>query len=413
MRKTITQAEFEMQIVYMLVEDMQPMAIVERSGFQKFCSVCLPQYALPSRRTVARRLDDVYKVEKKKMVDALEKARWVSATADIWSSHKRAFMGITVHFVDSDTLKMVSSALACRRFKGAHTGEAIGKMIYAIFKEFGIESKIQNVVTDNASNFAKAFALFQAEDEDSTDADEMLLSSEDVAGLLDDFESIGAEETDDVILPPHKRCGDHSLNLVASVDALKARDDKQYQRSYDRAMGKVQALSNAVNRSPKQNDAVVDIIGQTFLQPNCTRWCSEYYAVQRVVDIGLEKVVECQTQLGQSPMTPADMTFLTAFVKLLKPLVIAMKLLEGETDCYIGQLIPTVMGLEKKFEQCSNLLMKPLAQALLSGVKARFETVLNSDDYIIPTMLHPKFKLSFLPEEHKLKYREVLFELYS
>jgi hypothetical protein len=57
--------------------------------------------------------------------------------------------------------------------------------------------------------------------------------------------------------------------------------------------------------------------------------------------------------------------------------------------------------------------MKPLAQALLSGVKARFETVLNSDDYIIPTMLHPKFKLSFLPEEHKLKYREVLFELYS
>jgi len=128
------------------------------------------------------------------MVDGLEKARWVSATADSWSSHKRAFMGITVHFVDSDTLKMVSSALACGRFKGAHTGEAIGKMIYAIFKEFGIESKIQNVVTDNASNFAKAFALFQAEDEDSTDADEneMLLSSEDVTGLLDDFESIGA-----------------------------------------------------------------------------------------------------------------------------------------------------------------------------------------------------------------------------
>jgi len=31
---------------------------------------------------------------------------------------------------------------------------------------------------------------------------------------------------------------DHSLNLVASCDASEAREDKSYQRSYDRAMAK-------------------------------------------------------------------------------------------------------------------------------------------------------------------------------
>lgn len=435
----MTQLEFENQLVCMLIEDMQPMATVDRLGFQKFCNACLPQYSLPSRRTVSRRLDDIYNVEKQKLIEALGKARWVSATADAWSAHKRAFMGITVHFVDVDTLKMVSSALACRRFKGAHTGDAIGRILHQIFKEFGIVSKIQNVVTDNAANFAKAFTLFQSvqkpspeaidaqdvEDDGDNDAEEeSLMSTVNVGDLLDDIttrapsspmeadvqsdEDVADEPEEAVVLPPHKRCGNHSLNLVASVDALKAREDRAYQRSYDRATGKVQALSNAVNRSPKQNDAVQDITGTTFLQPTCTRWCSEYYAVLRVVEIGIDKVNKCQTELGQSLMTQADIAFLTGYVALMKPLVLAMKLLEGENDCYMGQLIPTVMGLQNKLRKCSDHSMQPLAKALLNGIKARFDSVLKNPDYIVATMLHPKFKLSFLPDEQKLQHRQLL-----
>ena len=57
-------------------------------------------------------------------------------------------------------------------------------------------------------------------------------------------------------LPPHKFCGNHTLNLVASCDSLNAWNDRSYRRAYDRAMGKVQALSNAVSYSPKMNDIV-------------------------------------------------------------------------------------------------------------------------------------------------------------
>mgnify|MGYP003535994023 FL=1 len=68
---------------------------------------------------------------------------------------------------------------------------------------------------------------------------------------------ISAEDSEAVdVLPPHKLCGNHNLNLFASVDSLQARNDKLYKRSYDRAMAKVQALSNSVNRSPKLNDIV-------------------------------------------------------------------------------------------------------------------------------------------------------------
>ena len=64
-------------------------------------------------------------------------------------------MGVTLDYVESETLKMASCHLACRRFRGAHTGIAIGEMLYSIFKDFGIAAKVQNVVTDNAANFIK------------------------------------------------------------------------------------------------------------------------------------------------------------------------------------------------------------------------------------------------------------------
>lgn len=98
-------------------------------------------------------------------------------------------------------------------------------------------------------------------------------------------------------------------NLVASVDALEARSDKLFQRSNDRAMGKVQALWNAVNKSAKTNDIVKEITGKTFIQPTITRWNSEYYDVQRVVEIGIEKMNVCQSALGLSTTTEDDKNF--------------------------------------------------------------------------------------------------------
>ena len=78
-------------------------------------------------------------------------------------------MGVTVHFVHPETFQMVSSALVCRHFKGSHTAQRIADMLSGIFSEFKIEFKLQNVVTDNASNFCKAFTLFQSKDDSSSD----------------------------------------------------------------------------------------------------------------------------------------------------------------------------------------------------------------------------------------------------
>ena len=114
---------------------------------------------------------------------------------------------------------------------------------------------MHDIVTYNAANFSKAFPLFHPNDdepEDDNDIDDDTTTDVDridvinLGELLDEDDNT---EDDSVVLPPLKRCGNHSLNLVASVDSKNAWGDKIFQRVYDEAMGKVLELSNAVSRS--------------------------------------------------------------------------------------------------------------------------------------------------------------------
>lgn len=127
------------------------------------------------------------------------------------------------------------------------------------------------------------------------------------------------------------------------------------------------------------------------------------------MEVGLDKVVECQKALGHNEMTVADIKFLASFMNVMRPVVVAMKLIEGESQCYIGQLIPTIMGLKRKLELVTDVSMKPLTTALLSGIQNRFQLIFDSDEYRIATMLHPKFKLACLQDEHeRMQGRQLL-----
>lgn len=73
----------------------------------------------------------------------------------------RSFLGVTGHWISSTDLNRVSKALACRRFKGSHTYDRISDLINEIHLEFNLNpSKIIATVTDNGSNFVKAFKMF-------------------------------------------------------------------------------------------------------------------------------------------------------------------------------------------------------------------------------------------------------------
>ena len=87
---------------------------------------------------------------------------YVPCTADIWSTKHRNYMGVFLHCINAATLEQESGMLGCFRFCGSHTFDKVAKKLDAIQREFGIsERKIVATVTDNGSNFLKAFKEFR------------------------------------------------------------------------------------------------------------------------------------------------------------------------------------------------------------------------------------------------------------
>ena len=56
-----------------------------------------------------------------------------------------------------------SAALACRRFKGIHSFHKIASTLDTIRSEFVGKPSVARTITDNASNFVKAFSQFQSQ----------------------------------------------------------------------------------------------------------------------------------------------------------------------------------------------------------------------------------------------------------
>ena len=61
----------------------------------------------------------------KKIKGALGEVDSVSTTADVWTANHRSYLGMTVHWIDRDTLKRCKAAIACVRIIGCHTYDVI------------------------------------------------------------------------------------------------------------------------------------------------------------------------------------------------------------------------------------------------------------------------------------------------
>jgi len=77
---------------------------------------------------------------------------------------------MTVHWYGEDLARR-STCLGVRRIYGSHIYDVIGKAISDMHTEFRILSKVNCTITDNGSNFLKAFNMFQSEKEPDDDKD--------------------------------------------------------------------------------------------------------------------------------------------------------------------------------------------------------------------------------------------------
>ncbi|KAH9794635.1 BED-type domain-containing protein [Citrus sinensis] len=79
-------------------------SFVDNKGFRHFCSVVIPQFVMPSRRTIGRDVMELF-LEEKTMLKSFicNNKQRVSLTTNLWTSvQNMSYMVITTHFIDSD-----------------------------------------------------------------------------------------------------------------------------------------------------------------------------------------------------------------------------------------------------------------------------------------------------------------------
>ncbi|KAH9780470.1 BED-type domain-containing protein [Citrus sinensis] len=137
-------------VTKMIIMGELPLSFVDNKGFRHFCSVAIPQFVMPSRRTIGRDVMELF-LEEKAMLKSLicNNKQRVSLTTDLWTSvQNMSYMVITAHFIDSDWClnRRIISFSAIED----HRGKSIGKKIMACLQDWGIE-RLFAITVDNAT----------------------------------------------------------------------------------------------------------------------------------------------------------------------------------------------------------------------------------------------------------------------
>lgn len=417
---------------------MRPLATVEKPAFRQLVRGLNSSVNVMCRKTLSKRLNVKLALTQEKVKQKLQKAAFICTTADIWSVNNKSYLGMTAHYIampseDSESVSRESVTLACRRFWGSHTYDTVAEKIASIHSQYELSvDKISATVTDNASNFGKAFREYFAEIsatvpsnivttttiENEADLEEESelndsVSEVDVANVGEILTSEHADTENEIVLPSHETCVSHSLNLLATNDANKACNfDSVFKRTYRAGLAKCTAIWNATHRSSKASDAVKQITDKAILSPVPTRWNSQFDSINRLLEL-TDKLNDICDALKLTRLKKDELKCLQEYILIMTPLATALDLLQGD-NVYYGNVVPALYTLQVKLEafQTRQLTFaRPFASALLASLKARFakelELGMDNAKKIIAAISHPFFKLRWIPADKRPVCREM------
>lgn len=376
-------------------------------------------YALGSSKSLKIKIDTLYDQRCDAIKYKLQKVDFVCTTADLWSTKHRTYIGTTIHWLDPNTLCRKSSSLSCNRFRSPHTNDRIAEQLHDINSKYEIVPKIVATVTDNASNFAKAFKVF------GITSNSILREIDETAFEFDDFfdmvwrkskaldENEGDENETEFIhndhefLPRQMRCASHTLNLTGSKDSTLALKNSAFKKMHTAVFSKLNFLWRKANR-PKSSELIEQFLKCALKRPCPTRWNSVYDCVDQIVEMDRELLNKLMTALQVTPFTVNEYIFLEEYVKVMQPIALALDHLQ-QSDCYYAILLPTMhtvrSNLNKLKEGKLNYASK-LLHEIEKGVNTRFDYCFDLDNEkcqfaLTATCIHPFFKLRWLSGKFK------------
>jgi len=450
---SLSQEEFTNLVTKFVISAMIPFRAVEDKWFLEIVSQLSTNkqdIKVPSRRTVIRNTKTIFDGNSKIIKSLLEKADYVCTTADIWSGKKRSFLGVTAHWIDENYDRQ-SAALACRRFKNPHNFSRIADLMQEINIDFGLNlNKVVATVTDNGSNFLKAFKEFGITEDamqvieyndfpDDGERPDLLVNSD--TNLLPEAQpstsksrgsSMLEEDGTDIFeitnenfpqafsraLPQHVRCFSHSLNLCMAADLNKFFKDHTSAREVNKSViSKCTFLWNCTSR-PKTAEVLEEVLGHTLSKPGVTRWNSFYDSLRQIINIKskcprLYRVLKCSKE---QQLTEENFIYIEEYIECSAPIAQLLDILQGENQVFFGVLLPFLLALREKLRvlaQRSWRFCKPILESYKKSVETRFGEYFDVSSPIAETAAvaafsHPAFKRRWLQRMDVIHHERLL-----
>ncbi|KAL4103817.1 hypothetical protein QTP88_019152 [Uroleucon formosanum] len=213
-------------------------------------------------------------------------------------------------------------------------------------------------------------------------------------------------------LPPHMRCCAHTLNLISTTDIKKIKD-ASYINISESTFIKLFSFWTLISRSTVASDKILEKCGCKFPTPVVTRWNSLYDSSLKVLKYK-QQLTKAFDDLHLIKLKLSEWTFLEEYCQVMEPLAISLDKLQGENNSFLGYVAPTILVLRHLLISFTDLkYCKPLSFAIIQAIETRFNYILDlsrpgSKDFIIASMSHPKFKLSWVP----LRYMKLCKNLF-
>lgn len=400
-----------------------PVYVVEKDGFRDFMKDADSKWQPCGGKWISsKRLPEKFATGKEKLKQRLSFVNHTAGTLDIWSDRRmRGYMGITAHWVDPVNFELWRACLGVVRIKGSHTAINILEHLDSIMIEFGIKFKSVRIVSDDAANMKKAFAIqlevpansAQRIEEETIDV--VHIPSEDEADTSNNLEQdcdpttealqtaldqdLSSKIDDLFQIATYKRLGciNHAFHNVVG-DGLKEAGAR-----VGNALAKVRYFANLLHKSTKFFDCMEEAFGKELGLDRSvqTRWNSAVGMAESFFEkdeekffLGLEKYGE-RDALAQKPSV-ADRAVISEVISVLELFIEATQRTEGEKHPTLNYAAPLVLGIIRNLTGLlvSSEYCRPMIYALLSSMYRRFNGLLQMLNFKTQTDAEPPFLMS-------------------
>ena len=358
-------------VLEMITTDLQPISVVEDTGFRNLITYLDPRYPIVSRKQLSKKLlPTKYNEERTRLVLDLQKTEFVAITTDQWTSKANdGYTTFTCHHID-DSWKMRSAVLSTRSERKSHTAVNLAADMTKCLEEFELVQKVSAVVTDNAKNATNSVAIAEAQEE----------------------------------IEGGHPCFAHTLNLIIKHSLEK---DKKSQRM----ISKVKNIVQFFRSSTQANDELRDLQKEDYrkLKQQCeTRWNSCLTMLQSYQEQH-KSICSILAHRGKVHMclNEAEFDSLKTTVGILGVYLTATEEMSAEKYISISKIIPLVTmlkGISDKSEAS-------LARHISSYIDQYFGSIEKNSLLSKATFLDPRFKTKlFLDDSAK---NDVKYEIKS